>query len=186
MGRTPRMYDRRHEMPARRGHQPVAAGVKPLVAVGQTQHTCTLVQRVSSQRHVMPAQLPDTTTMLETLVKEPSVSCTSAAHDKSNLGVINHLATWLESLAFDVEVVPLPDKPGKANLIAKLNPAGAGIEDGGLVLAGHTDTVPCDESLWRVDPYELTDEGERIYGLGTCDMKGFFPIALGAAAAEPP
>ena len=120
--------------------------------------------------------------MLRTLVSEPSVSCTSASLDRSNLKVINHLATWLEDLRFDVEVHPLPNKPGKANLIARLTPDGDGSGDGGLVLAGHTDTVPCDEALWKVDPYALTRDDDRLYGLGTCDMKGFFPIALAAAA----
>ena len=50
------------------------------------------------------------------------------------------------------------------------------------MLAGHTDTVPFDEVLWNSDPFTIKDDGERLYGLGSCDMKGFFPIALGAAA----
>ena len=123
--------------------------------------------------------LPGTIEMLDTLVSEPSVSCTDADIDRSNVRVIEHLATWLDDLSFDVEVVELPDVPGKANLIAR-----RGSNDGdGLVLAGHTDTVPCDPHLWDVDPFGITEKGDAFYGLGTCDMKGFFPLALNAVAA---
>ncbi|HCO61323.1 MAG TPA: acetylornithine deacetylase, partial [Porticoccaceae bacterium] len=55
------------------------------------------------------------------------------------------------------------------NLIATL-----GSGPGGLVLAGHTDTVPCDEGLWRQSPFELTERDNKLYGLGICDMKSFF------------
>lgn len=125
-------------------------------------------------------KLPTPLEMLGALVAEPSVSCVDASRDQTNLRVIEHLATWLDDLRFDVEVVPLPDKPGKANLIARR--AGKHDDDGGLVLAGHTDTVPCDEELWQQDPFQLSQQDDKLYGLGTCDMKGFFPLALAAAA----
>lgn len=125
-------------------------------------------------------KLPTPLEMLSALVAEPSVSCVDASRDQTNLRVIEHLATWLDDLRFDVEVVLLPDKPGKANLIARR--AGKRNDDGGLVLAGHTDTVPCDEELWQQDPFQLSQQDDKLYGLGTCDMKGFFPLALAAAA----
>ena len=71
--------------------------------------------------------------------------------------------------------MPLAD-PRKANLIATL-----GSGPGGLVLAGHTDTVPCDDTLWNNNPFALIEKDQRLYGLGTCDMKGFFPLAIEAA-----
>ncbi len=114
--------------------------------------------------------------MLQSLIGTPSVSCTSAALDQSNLDVIHELATWLESLGFRTTVQPLAHAPGKANLIATL-----GEGHGGLVLAGHTDTVPYDDAGWAQDPFALTERDDRLYGLGTCDMKGFFPIAIEAA-----
>ena len=127
--------------------------------------------------------LPDTREMFRTLVGEPSVSCAEAARDQSNLRVVHHLAGWLEDLGFAVDVLPLPADPGKANLIATLGtPSDADAPPSGLVLSGHTDTVPCDDSLWSRDPFALTESDDRLYGLGTCDMKGFFPIALDAAA----
>ena len=122
-------------------------------------------------------KLPNTIAMLRTLVSEPSTSSISASRDRSNLAVINHLANWLQGLKFTVDVLPLPDKGGKANLIATL-----GTGEGGLVLSGHTDTVPCDEKYWDTDPYTLTEIDSVVHGLGSCDMKGFFPIALEAAS----
>ena len=56
--------------------------------------------------------------------------------------------------------MPLPEKPGKGNLIARRGGGGGG----GLVLAGHTDTVPCDEALWRDDPFSLLERDGRYYG----------------------
>jgi len=113
--------------------------------------------------------------MLQQLVAINSISSVNPTLDQANLPVIELLATWLEDLGFSIEIMPL-DKPGKANLIATL-----GSGSGGLVLAGHTDTVPCDESLWESDPFRLTERHNRLYGLGTCDMKGFFPLAIEAA-----
>jgi len=120
--------------------------------------------------------LPKFDDMLHTLVSEPSVSSTTPDIDRSNLRVIEHLANWLVGLGFATELMPLPDAPQKANLVATL-----GSGEGGLVLAGHTDTVPFDESKWHSDPFAVTEKDNRLYGLGTCDMKGFFPVALEAA-----
>ena len=116
--------------------------------------------------------------MLTTLVAEPSVSSTSPDIDRSNLRVIEHLANWLDGLGFETNLMPLPDNPAKANLVATFGDDYDGT--GGLVLAGHTDTVPFDESKWQTDPFSVRDANDKLYGLGTCDMKGFFPVALEA------
>jgi len=116
--------------------------------------------------------------MLAELIAAPSVSSVNPAFDMSNRPVIDLLAGWLEDLGFAVEIQPVDGPQGKANLIARLgDPAGAD----GLVLAGHTDTVPYDEGGWRSDPFELTEDDGRLYGLGTADMKGFFACAIAAA-----
>ncbi len=122
--------------------------------------------------------LPPLSNLLQQLVASPSVSCSHAQWDMSNLGVINLLAEWLKELDFNVEVMPVPGRPGKANLVATL-----GKGPGGLVLAGHSDTVPYDEHKWQQDPFTLTEKDNRWYGLGATDMKGFFPVAIEAAKA---
>ena len=129
-----------------------------------------------------PLVLPKFADMLNQLVAEPSISSTTAEIDRSNLRVVEHLANWLNDLGFATELMPLPERPDKANLIATLGANGKS-HPGGLVLAGHTDTVPVDEALWQSDPFQLRDTDQRFYGLGSCDMKGFFPVALQAAAA---
>jgi len=119
---------------------------------------------------------PTLTEMMSALIATPSVSSVNAGWDQSNLAVIELLEGWLSSAGFKTEVMPIPGQPDKANLIATL---GTGTD--GLVLAGHTDTVPFDGELWRYDPLKLTEADGRLYGLGTSDMKGFFALALEAA-----
>jgi len=114
--------------------------------------------------------------MLGGLIATPSMSSVSPEYDTSNRPVIDLLASWLTDLGFKVEVLPLPTQPHKANLIATL-----GSGPGGLVLAGHTDTVPYDEGRWQHDPFKLIEADNRFYGLGTSDMKGFFALAIEAA-----
>jgi acetylornithine deacetylase len=125
----------------------------------------------------MPAfRLPDTRVLLRELIALPSISCVNPAWDQSNLPVVEKLAEWCRTLGFHCEIVPIPGWPGKANLIATL-----GSGPGGLVLAGHTDTVPYDQHAWQHDPFSLVEADGRLYGLGTSDMKGFFALALTAA-----
>jgi acetylornithine deacetylase len=113
---------------------------------------------------------------LRQLVATPSVSSTDPTWDHGNRAVIDLLAGWLERMGFDLEILPINADGSKANLIATL-----GSGPGGLVLSGHTDTVPFDEDRWRSDPLGLSERDHRLYGLGSTDMKGFFPLALAAA-----
>lgn len=117
---------------------------------------------------------PDTLTMIEQLIATPSVSCVDPKIDQSNLPVINLLANWLNELDFQVEILAVSE--GKANLIAT---RGSGA--GGLILAGHTDTVPYDEHRWSHDPFKLSQDDGKLYGLGTSDMKAFLALAIEAA-----
>lgn len=120
----------------------------------------------------------DPVEMIRRLVRIPSISSANPELDRPNRPVIDLLANFCEDVGFAVEVLDVPGRPGKANLIARL---GAG--EGGLVLAGHTDTVPFDEGAWRSDPFELTERNGLLHGLGSADMKGFFATALHAARA---
>jgi len=124
----------------------------------------------------MTSKLPDTRSMVRELIARPSVSCTDPHFDRSNLEVIHLLAGWLETLGFKVEIEAVRER--KANLIATLGDAG---NPDGLVLSGHTDTVPYDLDQWTVDPFKLTERDERWYGLGSADMKSFFALAIAAA-----
>ena len=120
---------------------------------------------------------PDLLEMIDGLISAPSVSSVNADFDQGNRLVIDRLANWLDPLGYHVEIMPLPGHPDKANLIATL-----GSGPGGLVLAGHTDTVPWDEGRWNFDPFRLTQQNDRLYGLGTSDMKAFLALAIEAAS----
>ena len=118
---------------------------------------------------------PATHDMLERLISSPSISSNHPHLDSSKLPVIHLLAEWLDAFGFDIDIQILPDQNNKANLIARL-----GNGNDGLVLSGHTDTVPCDESLWNYDPFKFTRVDDRYYGLCTSDMKSFFALVITA------
>jgi acetylornithine deacetylase len=129
----------------------------------------------------MKGQPPPLGEALAALIATPSVSSVRPELDQPNRPVIDLLAGWLADLGFAVEVRDLPGSPGKANLLATL-----GTGPGGLVLAGHTDTVPAGAGLWHHDPFKLTESEGRLYGLGTADMKGFFALVLEAVRGVDP
>jgi acetylornithine deacetylase len=94
----------------------------------------------------------------------------------SNLALVEWVEAYLAGHGVASRRVPNADGT-KSNLLATIGPA----EPGGVVLSGHTDVVPVDGQPWTTDPFRLTpkDDG-RIYGRGTCDMKGFLALALAA------
>ena len=124
----------------------------------------------------MPTTAPTLMEMLAGVIADPSVSSVSPQFDSGNRAVSERLANWLDDLGFRVELMEIPGHTEKYNVIAAL-----GEGDDGLVLAGHSDTVPFDLERWSSDPFTLTERDGRLYGLGTCDMKGFFPLAIEAA-----
>ncbi|MFT4254522.1 MAG: acetylornithine deacetylase [Caulobacter sp.] len=94
----------------------------------------------------------------------------------SNLALIEWVEAYLADLGVASRRVPNADGT-KSNLMASIGPA----VEGGVVLSGHTDVVPVDGQPWSSDPWALTERDGRLYGRGTCDMKGFLALALAAA-----
>ena len=114
--------------------------------------------------------LDETKRILAELIAFPTVSA------DSNLDMIAYLADRLETCGARVEV--LQDGSGtKANLWATLGPE----VDGGIVLSGHTDVVPVTDQDWSSDPFRMEEQDGRLYGRGTCDMKGFIAACLAMA-----
>ena len=116
--------------------------------------------------------------MLQQLIATPSMSSVSPEFDISNKAVIDLLAQWLEDEGFETEIMPLPNQPHKANLLARIGPLNP--DSQGLMFAGHTDTVPYDAQRWNHDPFKLIERDQRFYGLGTSDMKAFFALVIDA------
>jgi len=95
----------------------------------------------------------------------------------TNLPLIDHVEAKLLALGAVCERIPSTDGK-KANLHARFGPA----VPGGVILSGHTDVVPVDGQPWTSDPWALTDKGDgKLYGRGTCDMKGFSACILALA-----
>ncbi|MFZ1728418.1 MAG: acetylornithine deacetylase [Albidovulum sp.] len=118
----------------------------------------------------MQHHLDDTKALLRHLIAFPTVST------DSNLAMIAFLAERLEAVGARVEVHE--DATGtKANLFATLGPD----VDGGILLSGHSDVVPVADQDWTTDPFEMVERDGRLYGRGTCDMKGFIAAAVAMA-----
>ena len=96
----------------------------------------------------------------------------------SNLALINDVKAYCEQLGLAVDLTFNKAKT-KANLFATV-PAGENADqiNNGLVLSGHTDVVPVDGQDWQSDPFTATIRGDKLYGRGACDMKGFIACAL--------
>ncbi|HHV21086.1 MAG TPA: acetylornithine deacetylase [Propionibacterium sp.] len=113
-------------------------------------------------------------TVLEWVIRLCSIDSTSRL---SNLPVIEVIADEARRLGLDPKICPRPDNPEKANLLITV-PAADGSTSGGIVLSGHTDVVPVDGQKWDSDPFTPEIRDGRLYGRGTCDMKGFIGVAV--------
>ena len=114
--------------------------------------------------------LEQTKAILGELVAFPTVSA------DSNLALIDFAANLLGECGARVDVVRAPFGE-KANLFATLGPE----INGGILLSGHSDVVPVADQDWTTDPFALAEQDGRLYGRGTCDMKGFIAATLAMA-----
>jgi acetylornithine deacetylase len=95
---------------------------------------------------------------------------------RSNLALIDFVEDYL--LGLGARFTRIPNQAGdKAALFITFGPD----IDGGVVLSGHTDVVPVKGQAWSSPPYVLRRDGGRLYGRGTCDMKGFDALCLAMA-----
>ncbi len=118
--------------------------------------------------------MPQTAQMTARQVLEKLVSMPTVSRD-SNLDLVDFVDSYLLDLG--VRSVRVPDATGsKAALYAHIGPDAPG----GVVLSGHTDVVPVEGQDWSSDPFCLTERDGRLFGRGTCDMKGFDALALAA------
>ncbi|MEE2745530.1 MAG: acetylornithine deacetylase [Pseudomonadota bacterium] len=105
--------------------------------------------------------------MLRNLVAFDTVSA------NPNEMMIRYIVDYLEGHGIPSNVKQ-GEEPGKLDLIATIGP---NIE-GGLVLSGHTDVVPVEGQDWFCEPFDMTEKDGKLYGRGTCDMKGFLAVVL--------
>ena len=111
--------------------------------------------------------LPDPVSLLADLVAFDTTS------RNSNLQIIDYIKEYLDS--HGVQSYLLPNAEGdKCSLFATI---GTG-DQPGIGLSAHTDVVPVDGQNWTTDPFQLKEKGDRLYGRGSCDMKGFLACVL--------
>ena len=119
-----------------------------------------------------PDALANALALLERLVAFPTQS------ERSNLAMAAFVEDYLRGLG--VEVLRAPNAAGdKVALLATIGP----MVDGGIALSGHMDVVPVEGQAWSGDPFALRRQGERLYGRGACDMKGFDAAVLAMVPA---
>jgi acetylornithine deacetylase len=111
--------------------------------------------------------------LLARLVGFDSTSC------NSNLPLADFICDYLDRPGILIERVESQDHH-KVDLVVTVSSHQQG-ERRGLALSGHMDVVPADEPGWTSAPFELTRRGDRLYGRGACDMKGFLALAINAA-----
>lgn len=115
--------------------------------------------------------LDETVAILKDLIAFPTVS------QDGNLELIAYVNGRLDQIGARTHLTV--DSSGtKANLFATLGPPDT---DGGVILSGHTDVVPVEGQDWSSDPFAARIEGDRLYGRGACDMKGFIACAMAYA-----
>lgn len=111
--------------------------------------------------------MPDPRELLEKLVAFDTTSI------KTNIPLIDFVRDYLTGESIECQLVPTPDGK-KASLFATIGDAGKA----GIGLSGHTDVVPVDGQKWTTDPFKVTERDGKLFGRGTCDMKGFLACAM--------
>lgn len=105
--------------------------------------------------------------ILKALIQFPSVV------GQPNAAITGWIVQYLGELGIEAQLLTGPEGD-RANLFATIGPRDAP----GLVLSGHLDVVPAQEPQWSADPFRLRADGEKLFGRGTSDMKGFLAAAL--------
>src|SRR6476661_7547114 len=113
---------------------------------------------------------PTLSTAKELLARLVAFDTTSS---KTNIPLIAFVETYLAEHGIESRRVPTPDGQ-KASLFATIGPG----DGGGVALSGHTDVVPVASQAWDTDPFQLVERDGKLFGRGTCDMKGYLACCL--------
>ena len=125
------------------------------------------------QKNIIDQVFPETLKILSELIKFQTVSGTS------NIKLIEYCEKKLN--AFGATSFKTFDKAKqRVNLFSTIT-GKQKLNGGGIILSGHTDVVPASTKDWSSDPFVATEKSNKIYGRGSCDMKGFIACALALA-----
>ncbi len=92
--------------------------------------------------------------------------------ETSNDEIASFIINFLNS--YGIKSEKIKGDPGRFNIHSIIGPK----VDGGIILSGHTDVVPTEGQLWSSNPFRLQKKGNRLYGRGSTDMKGFIAVVL--------
>ena len=126
------------------------------------------------QKNIIEEALPEALKILSELIKFKTVSGTS------NIDLIEYCEKKLEVLGAK-SFKTFDDKKLRANLFSTISGRKNLNGGGGIILSGHTDVVPASSNGWASNPFVATEKNDKIYGRGSCDMKGFIACTLALA-----
>ena len=128
---------------------------------------------MATQNNIIDQVFPETLKILSDLIKFQTVSGTS------NLELIEYCEKKLGKLGA-ISFKTFHNSKQQANLFSTID--GKKKLDGrGIILSGHTDVVPASAKEWTSDPFVAREKDNKIYGRGSCDMKGFIACTLALA-----
>ena len=128
---------------------------------------------MATQKNIIDQIFPETLKILSELIKFQTVSGTS------NLKLIEYCEKRLGKLGA-TSFKTFDETKKRVNLFSTI--AGKQkLNGGGIILSGHTDVVPASAKEWSSNPFVATEKNNKVYGRGSCDMKGFIACALAVA-----
>ncbi len=128
---------------------------------------------MATQKNIIDQVFPETLKILSDLIKFQTVSGTS------NLALIEYCEKRLNKVGAS-SFKTSDDVKKRFNLFSTVSGKGK-INGGGIILSGHTDVVPASTKEWSSDPFISKEKNNKVYGRGTCDMKGFIACSLALA-----
>ena len=97
---------------------------------------------------------------------------------EDNNSLINYCDEILKKLGA-TSFKTFDDEKKRVNLFATIKSKKPN-EKKSVILSGHTDVVPVSKS-WSTDPFKATIKDDKLFGRGSCDMKGFIACTLAYA-----
>ena len=125
------------------------------------------------QKNIIDEAFPETLKILSELIKFQTVS------GSSNVKLIEYCEKKLSKLGA-TSFKTFDDTKQRVNLFSTIS-GKQKLNGGGIILSGHTDVVPASAKEWSSNPFVATEKDKKIYGRGSCDMKGFIACSLALA-----
>jgi len=122
------------------------------------------------QKNIIDKVFPETLKILSELIKFQTVSGTS------NLALIEYCEKRLSKVGASSFRTSDEEKK-RFNLFSTIGGKDKANRSG-IILSGHTDVVPASTKDWNSDPFVSKEKNNKVYGRGTCDMKGFIACSL--------